>query len=130
MVNSSFLPIDVRRDDVRARTPMRCPVCGGGFERVQTRMMGGLTADIDWTIHAGRCAEHGWFQAEFTADPPREIFPVDRPFGIARRVVIDGREYFEFTTAWGRAQIENRHFHEVDALDPEWWAVEPLIDPS
>lgn len=130
MVNSRILPMDVQRDNVRGRTPMRCPVCGGELERVQTRMMGGITADIDWTLHAGRCPEHGWFQAEFTADPPREIFPVTRPFGTARRIVVNGREYFEFITAWGRARIEHRHFQQVDALDPTWWATEPLTDPS
>ncbi len=130
MVNSRILPMEAQRDNVRGRTPMRCPVCGGALERVQTRLMGGLTADIDWQLHAGRCPEHGWFQAEFTADPPREIFPVNRPFGTAQRVVINGREYFEFITAWGRAKIERRHFQDVDALDPEWWATEPLADPS
>jgi hypothetical protein len=122
--------MDVQRDNVRTRTPMRCPICGGALERVQTRLMGGITADIEWQMHAGQCPEHGWFQAEFTADPPREIFPVTRPFGTARRVVVDGREYFEFVTAWGSADIAQRHFHDVDALDPKWWATEPLTDLS
>lgn len=130
MVNSRILPIDVQRDNARGRTPMRCPVCRGELERVMNRTMGGITAGIDWQLHAGRCPEHGWFQAEFTADPPREIFPVNRPFGTARRVVVDGREYFEFITAWGREQIEHRHLQDVDALDPNWWETEPLIDRS
>jgi hypothetical protein len=109
---------------------MRCPICGGELEQVHLRDMGGLTADIAWQLHAGRCPEHGWFQAEFSADPPREIFPVTKPFGTARRVVVNGREYFEFTTAWGKANIDRRHFHEVDPLDPAQWATGPLIDPS
>lgn len=130
MVNSRIQPVEVQRDNIRGRTPMRCPVCGGELERVQTRQMGGLTAGITWQLHAGRCPQHGWFQAEFTADPPREIFPVNRPFGTAQRVVVNGREHFEFVTAWGRAQIEHRHFQDIDALDPEWWATEPLTDPT
>lgn len=121
MVNSRVLKTDLQRDNVRTRTPMRCPICGGEMTRVQTRDMGGLTASIFWKIHAGECPEHGWFQAEFSADPPREIFPVKRPFGTARRVVVDGREYYEFRTRWGQAEIENRHFHETDPLDPEQW---------
>lgn len=121
MVNSRVLKSDVQRDNVRSRTPMRCPICKGELTRIHIRDLGGLTAGILWKLHAGECPEHGWFQAEFSADPPREIFPVKRPFGTARRVVIDGREYFEFPTRWGRADIENRHFQVTDPLDPEQW---------
>lgn len=128
MVNSRILRSDVRRDNVRARTPMRCPVCGGELGNVHIREFQGLTAGIMWKLHAGECPEHGWFQAEYSADPPREIFPVKRPFGTARRIVIDGREYFEFRTAWGKAQIEDRHFTTVDPLDPEMWATDVITD--
>ena len=127
MVNSRVLRTNVRRDNIRGRTPMRCPICGGELANVQIRDLGGLTAGIIWMLHAGKCPEHGWFQAEFSADPPREVFPVNRPFGTARRVVVDGREYFEFLTAWGKADIDERHFHDVDALDPEMWATQPLM---
>lgn len=115
---------------MRERTPMRCPICGGELTNVHIRDMGGVTAKVLWKIHAGKCPEHGWFQAEFTGDPPREIFPVKQPFGTARRVVIDGKEYFEFFTNWGKAEIEDRHFYDVDPLDPEMWATEPLVDPT
>lgn len=130
MVNSRVLKTRVPRDNVRSRTPMRCPICGGELTNIQIRDLGGLTAGILWKLHAGKCPEHGWFQAEFSADPPREIFPVKRPYGTARRVVVDGREYFEFLTAWGRMNIDERHFHDVDALDPEMWATQPLTSPG
>lgn len=126
MVNSRVLKTRDRRDNVRGRTPMRCPICGGDLRNVYIRDLGGLTAGINWQVHAGECPEHGWFQAEFSADPPREIFPVKRPFGTARRVVVDGKEYFEFLTAWGRMNIDERHFQDVDPLDPEMWQTQPL----
>lgn len=130
MVNSRILRQDVRRDNIRGRTPMRCPICGGELENVHIRELGGLTAGIMWMLHAGECPRHGWFQAEFSADPPREVFPVTKPFGTARRVVVNGHEYFEFYTAWGRAKIEDRHFQATDPLDPAMWSTEPLVDPS
>ncbi len=63
-------------------------------------MLGGVTAGLFWQIHAGRCPEHGWFQTEVISRPPREIFPVNKPFGAARRIVVDGREVFSFPTVW------------------------------
>lgn len=125
MVNSRILKSDVQRDNARGRTPMRCPICAGELTNVRIRDLGGLTAGIMWQLHAGKCPEHGWFQAEFSADPPREIFPVNRPFGTAQRVVVDGREYFEFRTRWGQAEIDERHFQQIDPLDPHWWEVPP-----
>src|SRR5699024_3572854 len=104
VVNARVIRSNVQRDNIRGRTPMRCPVCGGGLVNVQIRDLGGLTAGITWMMHAGKCPEHGWFQAEFSADPPREIFPVNRPFGTAQRIVLDGREYFEFVTIWGKTE--------------------------
>lgn len=115
---------------------MRCPICGGELTEVRIRDLGGLTASIIWQIHAGKCPEHGWFQAEFSAKPPREIFPVNRPYGTARRVVVDEREYFEFPTVWGSAERERKlekidpldrsRGEKVDPLDPEQWATAPL----
>ncbi len=129
MVNSRILRSEVQRDNVRSRTPMRCPICGSEMARVHIRDMGGVTAGIMWKIHAGECPEHGWFQAEFTADPPREIFPVNRPFGAARRIVVDGDEYFEFPTRWGKTPIENRHFQVTDPLDPAMWETDLNLTP-
>ena len=128
VVNSRILKSEFQRDNVRGRTPMRCPICGGELTRVQTRDMGGLTASVMWTMHAGECPEHGWFQAEFSADPPREIFPVNRPFGTARRVIVGDREYFEFRTRWGQMPIENRHFQVTDPLDPAMWETD--LEPA
>lgn len=137
MVNSRIPESNFLRDKVNARTPMRCPICGSEFANVHIRDLGGVTASIIWQIHAGECPEHGWFQAEFTAKPPREIFPVARPFGTVRRVVIHGREYFEFTTAWGAAEAEKKLAkvdplergprERVDPLDPAQWATDSIL---
>lgn len=136
MVNSRILRSPISRDKVRTRTPMRCPICGGELTDVHIRDMGGITASILWQIHAGECTEHGWFQAEFTAKPPREIFPVDRPFGTTRRVIVNDREYFEFPTVWGSTQreaklakvdpLDRSRGEKVDPLDPEQWATTPI----
>ena len=71
----------MNRDQLAPRTPMRCPICDRGLERVLVRDIGGVTGDLDWQVHAGECPEHGWFQAEVISKPPREIFPVEKPFG-------------------------------------------------
>ena len=72
---------------------MRCPICDGSLRDVLIRDLGGVTADITWQLHAGQCVEHGWFQTEVVSRPPREIFAVTRPFGAARRIVVNGREH-------------------------------------
>lgn len=108
------------RDKINAQTPMRCPVCDSAFDKVMIRDLGGLTADLIWQLHAGHCADHGWFQAEVISRPPREIFAVDRPFGIARRIVIDGREQFSFPTVWN-FQSAKGALRRVDPFDPEYW---------
>jgi hypothetical protein len=115
------------RDRIGARTPMRCPVCDNALQRVMIRDIGGVTANLIWQIHAGHCPDHGWFQAEVISTPPREIFPVDRPFGIAQRVMVDGVEIFSFPTLWN-AQSAKRHREPVDALDPRWWQVVRMVD--
>lgn len=137
MVNSRLPETRLLRDRVNTRTPMRCPICGGELTDVHIRDLGGVTASIIWQIHAGDCPEHGWFQAEFTAKPPREIFPVTRPYGAVRRVVVNGEEHFEFTTAWGSAEREKKlgkvdpldrsRGARVDPLDPDQWATDTIL---
>ncbi len=102
------------------RTPMRCPICGRELVDVKIRNIGDVTAHLLWQMHAGRCPEHGWFQAEAIGKPPREIFPVNRPGGVARRVTIDGREIFAFPTVWD--SMDPRQ--QVDPLDPDLWQVD------
>ena len=110
------------RDRIHVQTPMRCPVCGRELEDVLIRDIGGVTADLFWQVHAGRCPEHGWFQAEVISRPPREIFPVNKPFGVARRLLIDGEEMFSFPTVWNSLPKE-RQRERVDPLDARFWQV-------
>ncbi len=110
------------RDRVRTRTPMRCPICGGELEDVLVRDLGGVTADLIWQLHAGRCPEHGWFQTEVISRPPREIFAVNKPFGVARRLVVDGKEIFSFPTVWDGLPPETTR-QRVDPFDPRYWQV-------
>src|SRR5262245_65606309 len=100
------------RDRVRVRTPLRCPICERELEETLVRDIGGVTADLVWQIHAGRCPEHGWFQTEVISRPPREIFPVNKPFGAARRVVVDGREYFSFPTVWHCVSLQQQRLRD------------------
>jgi hypothetical protein len=110
------------KDHVNARTPMRCPVCDRSLERVMIRDLGGITADLIWQLHAGECPEHGWFQAEVISKPPREIFPVERPFGIARRMELDGEEIYAFATVWNDLSPEEKR-SRVDPFDRKYWVV-------
>jgi hypothetical protein len=115
------------RDQVGVRTPMRCPICDGELRNTRIRDLGGITADLIWQLHAGECPIHGWFQTEVISRPPREIFPVDRPFGVARRLVIDGEEIFSFPTVWNdQPEIIKRS--RVDPFDPQYWRVRRLVD--
>ena len=104
---------------------MRCPVCDQSLERVMIRDLGGITADLVWQLHAGHCAEHGWFQCEVISKPPREIFPVTRPFGVARGVEIDGEEVFAFATVWNDLTAAEKRA-KVDPFDRKYWAVRRL----
>lgn len=117
----SFVPVQPR-ERLGADTPMRCPICDGALSNTQIRDLGGVTADLVWQLHAGECEEHGWFQAEVISRPPREIFPVTRPFGVARRLVIDGDEIFAFPTIWNDAPPEVIR-SRVDPLDAKFWQV-------
>lgn len=108
------------RERIRVNTPLRCPICEGHLEDTIIRDLGGVTASIVWQLHAGRCPDHGWFQTEVVSRPPREIFAVTRPFGAARRIVLDGREYFSFSTVWNDLPANERR-QPVDPLDSRFW---------
>jgi hypothetical protein len=113
------------RDRVGAPTPLRCPICNSELEETLVRDIGGVTADLVWQVHAGRCPEHGWFQTEVISRPPREIFPVNKPFGAARRVVVDGREVFSFPTVWNSLPPAQQRVR-VDPFDARYWRPAPL----
>lgn len=115
------------RDRIGVATPMRCPICNGSLRNTLIRDLGGITAGLIWELHAGECPEHGWFQTEVISRPPREIFPVDRPFGTARRLVIDGVEIFSFPTIWNDQSAETKR-SRVDPFDPRFWQVRRLVD--
>jgi len=110
------------RDRVRVETPLTCPVCGAGLADTLIRDIGGVTADLTWQVHAGRCPAHGWFQTEVISQPPREIFPVNKPFGAARRLVVDGQEIFSFATVWNDLPKAARR-GRVDPFDRRYWQV-------
>ena len=120
MKPSNVLPL---KDRVNSATPMRCPVCNGPLERVLIRDLGGVTADLVWQLHAGHCPEHGWFQCEVVSQPPGDIFPVVRPFGVARRVVIDGNEIFSFATVWNDMPAAEKLRKDIDPFDRRYWKV-------
>jgi len=104
---------------------MRCPICGSELENVLVRNLGGVTASIIWQLHAGECPEHGWFQTEVVSRPPREIFAVTQPFGAVRRIVINGREHFAFSTVWNDIPPEDRR-RPVDPLDGQYWTAKQV----
>lgn len=120
-MRSSFVPVPPR-ERTGARSPLRCPICDRALHDIRIRDLGGITADLVWELHAGECPEHGWFQAEVISRPPREIFPVDRPFGVARRMVVDGEEVFAFPTIWNDAPTEVKR-SRVDPYDERYWQV-------
>lgn len=104
----------------RRRTPLVCPICGKDLVDARITPLGQVTADLQWEMHAGRCAEHGWFQTEMISKPPREIFPVSRPGGVARKMSIGGRPVYSFPTVWDSIGARR----PVDPYDPEMWAVD------
>jgi hypothetical protein len=108
---------------------MRCPICDGPLEHVLIRDVGGVTGTLDWQIHAGECLQHGWFQAEVISRPPREIFAVEKPFGVARRLIVNGREVFSFPTAFSELPGPERR-KPVDPLDPSLWKVSRYTDAT
>lgn len=118
------MPADVlvAKDRANANSPLRCPICDGALGAIYVRDLAGVTADLVWQLHAGECPEHGWFQCEVISKPPREIFPVDRPFGSARRMVIDGDEVYAFATVWNDLTPTEKR-QKVDPFDRQYWRV-------
>ena len=104
----------------RKQTPLRCPVCDNPLRGTRITPLGGVTADLRWELHAGECPQHGWFQAEVISRPPREIFAVDRPGGIARGFNIGGKDLYAFPTVYNRQDPLVR----VDPYDQRLWAVD------
>jgi hypothetical protein len=104
----------------RQRTPLRCPICNRQLTSGQIIPLGQVTASLPWELHAGRCPEHGWFQAEVISKPPREIFPVERPGGVARRITIGGEPVFAFPTIWNATDP----LQSADPYDERYWAVD------
>ena len=123
------MDVGTSRDRVAPRTPMRCPICDAALVDVLVRDLGGVTANLVWELHAGRCPEHGWFQAEVISRPPREIFPVDRPFGAARRVVMDGEELFAFPTVFNGLPPARRR-SKIDPFDAAMWRPQRLASAT
>lgn len=124
----SFVPVPPK-ERPRTHTPMRCPICDSELQHTAIRDIGGITADMNWEVHAGECPMHGWFQAEVISRPPREIFPVTRPFGTARRMMVDGEEIFSFSTVWNDVPAAIK-FSRVDPLDPQFWRVRKQAQAS
>ncbi len=99
---------------------MRCPICHSTLGKVIIRDIGSAAPGATWQVHAGECEDHGWFQTEVIRRPPREIFAVTKPFGAARRMVIDGQEYYSFSTAWDELSGEERR-KSIDPLEERYW---------
>lgn len=120
--NKSLMSTNLR-DQFNVETPLICPVCGGDLVDTGIRTLGTITRNTAWEMHSGRCQEHGWFQAEIVGRPPREIFAVSKPFGVSRRLVVDGTEYYQFPTVWNDVELEVRmnKAQPVDPLDAKYW---------
>lgn len=104
----------------RRTTPLRCPITGEPLKDARIIPLGPVTGDLVWELHAGRSEKYGWFQAEVIPKPPREIFPVTRPGGSARRMMIGGRPVYSFPTVWDSTDRRK----QVDMYDPEYWQVD------
>ena len=104
----------------RRETPLRCPISGDLLKDVRVIPLGPVTGELAWELHAGRSDAFGWFQAEAISRPPREIFPVTRPGGTARRMLIGGKPVYAFPTVWDST---NRRT-SVDMYDPHYWQVD------
>jgi hypothetical protein len=88
------------RDQLDVNVSMACAVFDLKWRNLRARELGGITADLTWLLYAGKCEYHGWFQAEVVSHPLGEVYPVDRPFGVDSRMLINGEEAFAFPTTW------------------------------
>ncbi len=104
----------------RRESPLRCPITGERLRDVRVIPLGPVTGELAWELHAGRSEQYGWFQAEVISKPPREIFPVKRPGGSARQMIIGGKPVYSFPTIWDST---DRHT-PVDMYDPQYWQVD------
>lgn len=113
------------RDQFNVETPLTCPICGGALSNTSIRNLGEITANTVWEMHIGECDEHGWFQAEVVGRPPRDIFAVTKPFGASRRLIVDGREVYQFPTVFNDVDFDVRMNKEqpIDPLDARYWKV-------
>ncbi len=111
------------RDQFNVETPLTCPICGNDLVKTMIRSLGTVTSQTSWQMHVGQCEEHGWFQAEIVGKPPRDIFAVTRPFGASRRLVVNGREMYQFPTVWNDVDFDARmdRSKPVDPLDAQYW---------
>ncbi len=110
-------------DQFNVETPLTCPICGSDLVITMIRSLGTVTAHTSWQMHVGQCEEHGWFQAEIVGKPPRDIFAVTRPFGESRRLLVNGREMYQFPTVWNDVDFDVRmdRSKPVDPLDAQYW---------
>lgn len=111
------------RDQFNVETPLTCPICGHDLVKTMIRTLGTVTSHTSWQMHVGQCEEHGWFQAEIVGKPPRDIFAVTRPFGASRRLLVNGREMYQFPTVWNDVDFDARmdRSKPVNPLDPQYW---------
>lgn len=116
------------RDQYNVSTPLRCPICGSMLQETMIRSLGTVTNKTTWQMHAGKCPEHGWFQAEVVGRPPRDIFAVHRPFGASRRLIVNGEEHYQFPTVWNDVEFDARmdRVHPADPLDAQYWKARGL----
>ena len=54
-----------------------------------------------------------------------DAFAEDMPFGAARRMVVNGREYFSFSTVWNDLPVDEKR-KLVNPLDGRYWATRPI----
>lgn len=111
------------QDQFNVETPLTCPVCGGELRNTMIRSLGTITFNTVWQMHTGKCEEHGWFQAEVVGRPPRDIFAVTKPFGASRRLIVGGREVYQFATVFNDVDFDVRMNKEqpIDPLDAQYW---------
>lgn len=115
-------------DQFNVETPLTCPICGGDLVKTMIRELGTITAHTVWQMHIGQCEEHGWFQAEIVGKPPSDIMAVTKPFGTSRRLIVNGREVYQFPTVWNDVDFDVRmdRNKRVDPMDAQYWKARPI----